>query len=423
MMTAGANGKHADSARAARALHTNFSAGHSLMIRTLEWLLQPFVELLSTAPACSLDEVRSILVFEQGHLGDVILLTPFLQNLRREFPDAHIALLGRAGLRGLLEVQGLVDELIPIEIPWAAGLPRWRVYNPFSSYLPKFLWDVFRLRQRGFDLAFVAGLSDIRHNFALLLSGARRRVAYGFAGGGSFLTDTVAPDLSRVHRADLSLRLLEQMGIPASMSKRLLSLMPEDLEFGRQFLARNNVEESEMVIAIHPRAGAAIKEWGDERFREVAERIISQSGARVIWFSDPAEPLKNLTRDNKNIIRATLPLRQFLSVLSRCHALVCNDSGPMHMAASLGVPVVAVFGPELPDWYGPLGVGHQIVIRSGMWCRPCWRKCRFAEPYCLWLVSVEQVMRAVGEVVGGLARFVDLENGTKGLAETLSDAK
>lgn len=315
-----------------------------------------------------------------------------------------------------------MDELIPLQIPWAAGVPRWRVYNPFSMHLPKFLWNVHRLRQRGFDLAFVAGVSDIRHNFALLLSGARLRVAYGFAGGGSFLTDIVEPDLSRTHRADVSLRLLEQIGIAATAPKNLLSLAPEDLEFGRQVLARNGVEESDLVVGIHPRAGAAIKEWGEDCFREVAERIISQFGARVVWFSDPAEPHKNFAGDNKNITRAALPLRQFLSVVSRCHALVCNDSGPMDMAASLGVPVVAVFGPELPEWYGPLGAGHQIVIRKGMWCRPCWRKCRFAEPYCLRLLSVEQVMQAVSEVVGGLARSVNRENGAKGLAGTFSAA-
>jgi len=297
-----------------------------------------------------------------------------------------------------------VNELIPIPIPWGAGLPRWRVYNPFSLALLKFIQEVLLLRQQNFDLAFVAGLGDLRHNFALLLTGAGRRVAYGFAGGGSFLTDVVQPDLSRVHHADLSLRLSEQVGIPTIPRNNLLNLPLEDAEFGREFLARNEIDENDLVVGIHPGAGAAIKEWGEDRFREVADRIASQFDAKVIWFLDPGVAPVSFTGNSKNIVRAALPLRQFLGVLSCCHALVCNDSGPMHMAAGLGVRVVAIFGPELPDWFGPLGAGHQIVLRKGMWCRPCWRKCRFVEPYCLRLISVEEVMQAVSATVRGLAR-------------------
>jgi heptosyltransferase-2 len=259
----------------------------------------------------------------------------------------------------------------------------------------------------------VAGLGDIRHNLVLLLAGARRRIAYGFAGGGTLLTDVVKPDLSRVHHADLSLRLLEHIGIPVIPRKKLLSLAPEDSEFGRNFFVKNDIDESDLVVGIHPRAGAAIKEWGEDRFREVAEKIVSRFGAKVIWFLDPGLASVSFNGHNRNIVQAALPLRQFLAVLSRCHALVCNDSGPMHMAAGLGVPVVAIFGPELPDWFGPLGAGHQIVIRKGMWCRPCWRKCKFAEPYCLRLISVEDVMQAVCEAVGGLARTAKIYSGNE----------
>jgi ADP-heptose:LPS heptosyltransferase len=394
--------------RAALAVHTKFGRGHRTITRLFELLLWPLARVLRPTRFSELREVQKILVLEQGHLGDVILLTPFMRALRRQFPNAHIALLGRPGLRNLLEAQNLVNELIPIEIPWTAGLPRWRVYNPFSLISLKYLREVFRLRRRDFDLAFVAGLGDIRHNFALLLAGARRRVAYGFAGGGVFLTDVVKPDLSRVHHADLSLHLLEQLGITVLPRKELLSLAPEEAEFGHDFLVRNDIDDSDLVVGIHPRAGAAIKEWGEDRFQSVAEQIVSKFGAKVIWFLDPGQPPARPTGDKSNIIRVALPLRQFLAVLSCCHALVCNDSGPMHMAAGLGVRVVAIFGPELPDWFGPLGAGHQIVIREGMWCRPCWRKCRFGEPYCLRLIGVEQVMEAVSEAVGRLARERDV---------------
>ena len=250
----------------------------------------------------------------------------------------------------------------------------------------------------------MAGLGDIRPNFALFLTGARRRVAYGFAGGGIFLTDIVEPDLSRMHRPDLSLRLLQQIGIPVIPEKELLTLSDEDAKFGYEFLAGNGIHESDLIVGIHSGAGFDIKEWGKDRFQLVAERISAQFGAKVLWFSNPGQPPAQFPGHNKNIISVAVPLRQFLAVLARCHAFVGNDSGPMHMAAGLGVRVVAIFGPELPEWFGPLGEGHQIVIRKGMWCRPCWRKCKFEERYCLRLISVDEVMQAVGAVVAGWAR-------------------
>jgi ADP-heptose:LPS heptosyltransferase len=386
--------------QAALAVHTNYGFGHRVVIGMVELLLGPLVRVFPTKVLSELSQVQKILVLEQGHLGDVVQLTPFLQNLRRRFPNAHITVLGRPGLKNLLEVQNLANELVPIQLPWAQFLPRWKAYNPFSLLVLRFFRDILRLRRREFDLGFVVNLGDYRANFALFLTGARRRVGSGFAGGGVFLTDVVAPDLSRMHRFEMSLRLLDQIGIPVIPSEKLLSLSPEDAEFGREFLARNGIDESDAVVGIHPGAGHAIKEWGEDRYRELADKIVSELGAKVIWFSDPGQPPAKLNVNDKDIVRAALPLRQFLAVLSCCNAFVGNDSGPMHMAAGLGVRVVAIFGPELPEWFGPLGAGHQIVVRKGMWCRPCWRKCRFAEQYCLRLISVEEVMQAVCNVVG-----------------------
>ena len=390
--------------QAALAVHWKYGKAHRLIMRLIEAMMRPLIWLLRPDPEPLVDGVQKILVLEQGHLGDVVQLTPFLQNLRREFPSAHIAILGRPGLKKLVEIQNLANELIPIQLPWAQWLPRWRAYNPFSSLVLTFVRDLVRLRSRHFDLAFVSNLGDIRSNFALFLTGARRRVAYGFAGGGALLTDVAQPDLSRMHRSDVSLRLLEQIGIPVIPSETLLPLTRDDVEFGRDFLVRNGIHESDLVVGIHAGAGYAIKEWGEDCFRELANKIVGELGAKVIWFSDPGQPPPSFLGDNNDIVGASLPLRQFLAVLSCCHTFVGNDSGPMHMAAGLGVKVVAIFGPELPEWFGPMGQGHEVVIRKGMWCRPCWRKCRFAEHYCLRLISVEEVMQAVRKIVGRITQ-------------------
>ncbi|HEY6328851.1 MAG TPA: glycosyltransferase family 9 protein, partial [Blastocatellia bacterium] len=88
-------------------------------------------------------------------------------------------------------------------------------------------------------------------------------------------------------------------------------------------------------------------------------------------------------------------LRGFLGVLSHCRLLVCNDSGPMHLANLLDVPVVAIFGPQRPEWFGPRGNQDLVVFRPEIWCRPCIDYCVFDQPYCLRLVSTDDVYSAV----------------------------
>ena len=95
----------------------------------------------------------------------------------------------------------------------------------------------------------------------------------------------------------------------------------------------------------------------------------------------------------------SLPLREFMAVLSQCSMFLCNDSGPMHIATALNVPVVALFGPTEPAWFGPLGPQDQIVIRPGFWCRPCFDYCLFDQPYCLRTISVQDVYQTAHKML------------------------
>lgn len=101
-----------------------------------------------------------------------------------------------------------------------------------------------------------------------------------------------------------------------------------------------------------------------------------------------------------------------MAVLSQCALFICNDSGPMHISTALDVPVVAVFGPTEPAWFGPLGANHKIVIRSGFWCRPCFDYCIFDQPYCLRTIDVQDVYQPAENTVTELLakRSVELRS-------------
>ncbi len=403
------------STAAAAAIFKRYSGKRRFAVRLLEAVLRPLVWFSKPQDSVNLDEVRQILVFEPGSLGDMVMLMPFLRSLRLRLPGARLSFVCRTSgtkkgqdyaaidqnsIETLLLDQGFVDELIPLAVPWLMYASPWKKYSPFAWGWLGFARRLVQLRKQGFDLGFPGGRSDIRYNLALWLAGARRRVGYGYAGGGFLLTDVVSPDIARPHQTELSLRLLEHLGIRTVRDGWLFNLSPGDKTFSTKFLRDHGIEDGDLVVGVHPGSRVPTRQWGADRFEEVARRLTGDYGAKVIWFSEPQDS-SNLP-NGKNIIRGAFSLREFLAVLAHCEFLVCNESGPMHLAASVGVPAVAVFGSGFPEWFRPAGERNRIVIRRDIWCRPCADQCIWREPYCLRLIPVEQVMEAVTESVKGL---------------------
>jgi heptosyltransferase-2 len=389
---------------AALGVLVRISARKRLLIRAIEIVLRPIMWLtdrLRPPTANASAEAHRILVLEYWNLGDIIMEVPFLQNLRIQYPNAHIALLTSPKCVPLIADQGLIDEIIAVRVPWAQHYSRWRKYNPFSLFWIEFLRTLATLRAKRFDLAFTAR-ADIRENFILWLVNVQRRVGYAFGGGGFLLTDTATPDLERPHFSNRWLRLLEHLGKPILTRQPHLRLKQEEQEWADQYLAERGVTVEDLIIAIHPGARSAIRQWGEENFKAVAERLLAEFNVKVLWFHDsnqassPGRP--------RQCIPVSLPLRQFMAVLNRCSMLICNDSGPMHIATALDVPVVGIFGPTEPTWFGPLGDNNHVVIRPEFWCRPCFDYCQFDQPYCLRIISVESVFNAAAEVVNTMLR-------------------
>lgn len=341
----------------------------------------------------------SILVVEYWNLGDLAILVPFLRNLRECFPRTGISLLVRPELAHFLDGQGLVDEFISTRVPWGRHFNRWRKYNPFSLDWISLVRTIVSLRKRQFEWAF-SGRMDIRDNLLLWLSGARRRIGYGLAGGGSLLTDQVTPDLSRPHRADVWLHLLEAVNVLPDRKQGGLRLTDEDQAHSRSFLLARGIPPDSFLIGVHPGARLANRRWGDERFAEVAQRVLQTTGAHILWFLEPGTSCQ--APQLKRCHAVSVDFRLFLSVLTHCRLLLCNDSGPMHLANLLGVPVVAVFGPQRPEWFGPRGPNDRVVIHPEFPCRPCVDYCIFDQPYCLRTISTDEVYHAVAAALGSV---------------------
>lgn len=366
-------------------------------VRFVEALLRPFVfvvdKLRGRIPVLT-GEPRRILVLEYWNLGDIVMESPFLQNLRVQYPTAHISILTSPKCADLLKDQGLVNEMIVVRVPWAQHYSRWRKYNPFSMHWFEFFRALRTVHSREFDLAFSAR-ADIRENFMLWATRVRRRVGYAFGGGGFLLTDLATPDLHNPHFSQRWLRLLEHVGKPILTRDPHLRISAEQQNWARQFLSSRGIQDSDFVVAIHPGARSVLRQWGKEHFVDLAKRLESEFRIKIVWFRDPGQNGAANSPDDS----LALPLEQFMSVLSECRMFICNDSGPMHIATSLGTPVVAIFGPTEPTWFGPLGQGHSVVIRPEFWCRPCFDYCQFDQPYCLRTITVDSVYEASAKTI------------------------
>ncbi len=384
------------------------------LIHSAEAFLRPLVRLIDTLrtprEASLADDPKRILVLEYWNIGDIAMELPFLESLRLRYPSAHIAILTSPKCVPLLQDQGLVDEIIETKVPWAQHYSRWKKYNPFTTLWIDFFRALNTLRDKKFDLAFAAR-ADLRENFILWLVNVTRRVGYSFGGGGFLLTDAVTPDLARPHFSSTWLRLLEHVGKTPVTRVAHLRLKPEEHEWASNYLKDLGIGPDEFIVAINPGARSAVRQWGEERFQAVANRLAANFPVRIIWFRDPGQ--QATPAQDGNFTEVSLPLRKFMAVLNRCQLSICNDSGPMHLSAALDVPVVGIFGPGEPLWWAPLGDGHRVVIRSEFWCRPCFDYCIFDQPHCLRLVSVESVYDAAAGKLRELLLGAEVSNGLR----------
>ena len=301
-------------------------------------------------------QLKRILVVELWNIGDIVLAMPFLAQLRALFPAASITLLGRPYARTILAGTGLVDEFIETELGWSERATR---FNPLG-----YNWNELRrvrreLRARRFDIAFKSRM-HIREHLVLAMSGATRRVAFAFGHGDRVLTDAIPIGDPNRHKAADWLELLKPFGGLVEVPPACLKLNDAERRQASEFLAAHGVSPNDRVVGIHPGASVPAKRWPLDRFAEVAAALAQRPSLKVLAFVEPKGYGDALARVER-VIPAKLNLRELIALIQRCDVLVCNDSGPMHIAGALDVPTVAVFGSGIQRWFSPLGEGHRFL--------------------------------------------------------------
>lgn len=337
-------------------------------------------------------QIRRILVRGVNWVGDAVLTVPALEALAHRFPRAEITLLAKPWVRGVFAGQAAVKRIIEYRSGDAhRGLTgRWRLAR--------------ELRQERFDLAVVFP-NSLDAVLVPWLASIPRRVGYSTGGRRWLLTHPVvgAAATPGQHQVERYLDIVRALGGEGAASPRLVATT-EARQRGRRLLEDHGVDPADLVVAVNPGSvfGRA-KRWPTERFAAVADGLVDRRGARIALIgSEQERPIleqvaAGMRRAAVNLGGRT-DLEAVVALLERASLLLTNDTGAMHIAAALGTPVLAVFGPTDVRTTGPLGT-HSRIVRERVPCSPCLlRECPI-DHRCMTRVTTEIVLRAAIELL------------------------
>ncbi len=343
-----------------------------------------------------------ILIIRTDRMGDVILSTPVIRALRKALPDAHLAMMVRPEHRELVEGHPDLNGVILFD---KEGEDRG---------LSGTLRLARRLRQEQFDTAVILHSTN-RVILLAWLAGIRRRV--GYARRLPWLLTDRLPYVKREggrHEAEYNLELLKFLDIQADHPKPFVQTTPAQEAKVEAFLKNRAGGANSPLAVLHPGASCPSKRWPPERFSQVADSLIDECGACVVVVTGPEEIARGeqVARLMRNAPLRALGLfspGELACLFKRSRCLVSNDSGPVHLAAAVGTPVVAIFGRWggglSPTRWGPLGDSHRI-LHHDVGCRPCLAHRCPIDFVCLKAVSVEEVLTAVEHAAGLVGKRV-----------------
>lgn len=347
-------------------------------------------------------EFKKILVIQTGGIGDSIMSIPSLRALRENFDEALITLVVLPRSKDIFDGCPYVNEVKIFD------LDRFKS-NKFilkvSDILQLIKW-IRSARQEKYDISvnlFKIGsfIGAIRMSLLLILIGPEMSIGRRSNGLG-FYFDIKTDEC--LHEVDTALRIVEELGCEIKSRKPELWLSKEDLDSADSIINTLGVEKDEKFITINPGSARQAARWLPERFAEVSDRIGYQYRAKIIIIGSKDEiPLAHEVAelmDTKPIIASGMTdLKQLAGILSRASFFITNDSGPMHIAAALGVPLIVIFGASDYRVAYPRGEEKRnIVLYPCISCYPCDKHvCDTIE--CQKEITVDRVLNAVDELV------------------------
>ncbi len=309
---------------------------------------------------------RNILVIDFGQLGDVVLSLPALRALRKRFPAAHITIaVGKPGAE-IIELSGYANDVLVVDrVALRDGFKPLSIVRVFGL--------VKEVRKRGFD--FVIDLHSLSEtNLLGFLSGAPKRL-YARRPGRSldYLANyrpkpPVETDHRLRHLIDRYLDVLSPLEIKTADRLPALKTRPTDDAVVERVLRKAKADAGAPLIGMFPGAGHPSRRWPLEQFSALANQLVKNDQVKILIFVGPEERplLKEMKQQfpSSVVLLDQLTLPQLAAAATRLAAFVSNDTGPMHIAAAVGTPVVLLLDKRAPTSYLPQGDQHRIIYNN-----------------------------------------------------------
>jgi heptosyltransferase-2 len=338
-------------------------------------------------------QVKKLLIRSVNWIGDAIMTTPAIDMIRENFPQSEIVLLANPLVSQLFQHFTALDRIITFD--------RTASHRGIAGRLRL----ARELRREGFDAAIIFP-NSFDSAVVPWLAGIPRRLGKSTDGRGLLLTDkalSYKPEAGR-HEVDSYLELLRSFGLAGQATMPHLVTTATEQQSASARLSCAGISPDDFLLGINPGAAfGSAKRWYPDRFAEAARRLTIAWGAKVIIFGGPDETeiAAEIERCLQGVclnLAGRTDLRQLMALIRRCNFFITNDSGPMHIAAAFGVPLVAVFGPTDHTGTAPYSPRARIV-RKDVDCAPCkLRECP-TDHCCMTAVTADDVVQAALQVV------------------------
>lgn len=353
--------------------------------------------------------MKKILVLPLYGIGDVLMTTPAIRNLKEQLDCAITYLHMFKNTHDILLNNPYIKENIFFPFLETSRLAGIRFLLQFRKKFDCSI-NFYPSNRRDYNLAaYIVGSSvRIGHRYIM-----------GDLTGLNFLKNRTVREDDSIHNVEENLRLLDFMGIKERKPYSLdIYLKDEERIFADQWLSEQNIDKGNFLIGLHP--GTSVfknhdkRRWSEESFGELINRLSAhwRNCVFLLFGGLEEKPLRDTiisyAGDAKRVLSVdSVSVRQSASLMMKCRLFISNDSGPMHMAAAARVPTVAIFGPTNPVWVRPWGVPYRVV-RSCISCSPCFRyspkplHCMADRDFaCLQEITVEQVCSACLDLLKG----------------------
>ena len=300
-------------------------------------------------------KVNKILIIKPAAIGDVLLATPVIENLRHNFPDAEINFLTQKFCKEALTDNPFLSKALTYDLRYDS-----------TAFLIK------HLTRQKYDLV-IDLFGNPRTAIVTYMIDARYRVGYKFNWRRFAYNIKVDPRRRELHNIEFNLESLRRLGLEIITSKPRFVLNSVHKEFAEEFFEKNGLSKGN-VIGINPHGTWKTKVWYAEKFIELGKMLTKKYNILLFWGNNSeklnAEKIANAI-GKKAILIPETDLKYMGALILNCSVFVTNDTGPMHIAWILGVNTVAIYGPTIPELQGPLSDNSVIVRNNTLSCLGC----------------------------------------------------